>query len=407
MDRYVVEIRSRPHDEEEAARTLAAAFKVDTGKVRKLLKRLPDVVTKAVSQSEAEAVARRFREAGLEAVVRPADAPAPPTPTPPPDAVEMSAAELKRELAARQRAHAPAPIPSATVAAEVTPSVERHETVAEPRRRRGSLRRKLLAVAIIPTLLTVAGALLVTWLTARPALYDQLLATARNPAIATAASLSSALEGGIEAGTIDYLQLQETIQLTRQAFQRQNISFIVATDTAGNPLSGWFVGAESLTADVVALQNAIRDQAVSAVALGTTAQTGQSSVPTAQLVGAGGTRIEIVAQPLLSRGQPFGAVIVGVTDQEVARQVEQILINILLFSSIPVALAILIAAWRARGLSRNVLYLTEKADQISRGDLDARIELKSNDELDDLSEALERMRISMKEALERLRRRRI
>ena len=406
MDRYVVEIRSRPHDEEEAARKLAAAFKVDAGKVQGLLRRLPDVVTKAVSHAEAEAVARRFREAGLEAVVRPADTPAPPAPTPPPDAVEMSAAELQRELAARQRARLE-PTPLVTGSSPST-EVEPRETVAEPRRRRrGSLRRKLLAVAIIPTLLTVAGALLVTWLTARPALYDQLLDTARNPAIATAASLSSVLEGGIEAGTIDYLQLQETIQLTRQAFQRQNISFIVATDTAGNPLSGWFVGAESLTADVVALQNAIRDQAVSAVALGTTAQTGQSSVPTAQLVGTGGTRIEIVAQPLLSQDRPFGAVVVGVTDDEVARQVQQILVNILLFSLIPVALAILIAVGRARGLSRNVLYLTEKADQISRGDLDASVDLRSNDELDDLSEALERMRISMKEALDRLRRRRM
>jgi HAMP domain-containing protein len=407
MDRYVVEIRSRPHDEEEAARKLAAAFKVDAGKVQGLLRRLPDVVTKAVSQAEAEAVARRFREAGLEAVVRPADTPAPPAPTPPADAVEMSAAELQRELATRQRARVPESAPLVT-GSSPSAEAEVREAVAEPRRRRrGSLRRKLLAVAIIPTLLTVAGALLVTWLTARPALYDQLLDTARNPAIATAASLSSALEGEIEAGTIDYLQLQETIQLTRQAFQRQNISFIVATDTAGNPLSGWFVGAESLTADVVALQNAIRDQAVSAVALGTTAQTGQSSVPTAQLVGTGGTRIEIVAQPLLSQDQPFGAVVVGVTDQEVVRQVQQILLNILLFSLIPVALAILIAVGRARGLSRNVLYLTEKADQISRGDLDASVELRSNDELDDLSEALERMRISMKEALDRLRRRRM
>lgn len=49
---------------------------------------------------------------------------------------------------------------------------------------------------------------------------------------------------------------------------------------------------------------------------------------------------------------------------------------------------------------------TQKADEISRGDLAEPVSLRSNDELDDLSAALERMRVSMSGALERLRRRR-
>ena len=52
------------------------------------------------------------------------------------------------------------------------------------------------------------------------------------------------------------------------------------------------------------------------------------------------------------------------------------------------------------------MQLTQRADDISRGELEEQVEFRSDDELDDLAAALERMRISMRGALERLRRRR-
>jgi HAMP domain-containing protein len=67
---------------------------------------------------------------------------------------------------------------------------------------------------------------------------------------------------------------------------------------------------------------------------------------------------------------------------------------------------LLIALWRAHSISRKLRYLATRADEISRGKLAASIEFKSRDEFGRLAEALERLRISMQEALERLRRRR-
>ncbi|NLG09798.1 MAG: HAMP domain-containing protein, partial [Deinococcales bacterium] len=274
------------------------------------------------------------------------------------------------------------------------------------KRRRGSLRSKLLSTAIIPVLLAIAGALAATWFTARPALYDQLLESARNPAIATAATLSSTLERAGPDG-IDHLQLLETILITRQAFARQNLSFILATDTSGNPYSGSFLGGTSFPEESLALQNAVRERAVHAVQQGASGRSGWAEEgATSHVAAAGGQRIEIVAQPLMQGNTAIGAVVVGVTDQAVTQQVNRIVVNVLLFSLIPLLIAILIAAWRARRLTNNVLMLTRKADEISRGDLDEPVELRSNDELDDLSAALERMRVSMSGALERLRRRR-
>ncbi len=508
-DKFVVYVFAPPEGEAEAAAVkLAELLKLEPSKVSGLIKRLPDVVTRPVSEREALAAGRRFQQAGFYGEVRDAvthevhtrlegafgasgataavawadesessgpaaHQPYPQTETPEerafgrstrviepkrdateesaamvvddapragssqgagsvdddfewsdepddagafsvedPEPESMSVADRARAAvspaAAARRAAAEAAEPLAPVAvAAPEPAANAEAAVEETaRRRRGSLSSKLLTTAIIPVLLTIAGALAATWFTARPALYDQLLESARNPAIATAATLSSTLERAGGEG-IDHLQLLETILITRQAFARQNLSFILATDTSGNPYSGSFLGGTSFPEESLALQEAVRERAIHAVAQGTADRSGWAEQgATSHVEASGGQRIEIVAQPLMSGNIPIGAVVVGVTDQAVTQQVNRIVINVLLFSLIPLLLAILIATTRARRLTNNVLTLTRKADEISRGDLEEPVALRSNDELDDLSAALERMRVSMSGALERLRRRR-
>lgn len=58
-----------------------------------------------------------------------------------------------------------------------------------------------------------------------------------------------------------------------------------------------------------------------------------------------------------------------------------------------------------RGISRAASQLSLAADSISRGDLDVPIELKTGDEMETLAESIERMRTSLKAAIERMRRR--
>ncbi len=72
------------------------------------------------------------------------------------------------------------------------------------------------------------------------------------------------------------------------------------------------------------------------------------------------------------------------------------------------ALALLVAmlaALVARGIAHNIMYLTEVAERISLGELGVEIEKKGDDEFGRLAEALERMRQSLKAAIERLRKR--
>jgi HAMP domain-containing protein len=57
-------------------------------------------------------------------------------------------------------------------------------------------------------------------------------------------------------------------------------------------------------------------------------------------------------------------------------------------------------------LSRRIMYLTEAAERISVGDLEAEIEVKSKDEIGSLADAISRMQDSLRFSIERLRRRR-
>jgi methyl-accepting chemotaxis protein len=69
------------------------------------------------------------------------------------------------------------------------------------------------------------------------------------------------------------------------------------------------------------------------------------------------------------------------------------------------AAAVVAAYLVSRGITRAATHLAAVAESISRGDLDVAIEVETGDEMQDLAESLERMRASLKAAIERLRRR--
>jgi methyl-accepting chemotaxis protein len=69
-------------------------------------------------------------------------------------------------------------------------------------------------------------------------------------------------------------------------------------------------------------------------------------------------------------------------------------------------LGVALAWWVIRSVTRPVRRLVEVADNISMGDLDTSIEVTSRDEIGELQESIERMRVSLKTALERLKKQR-
>jgi len=89
--------------------------------------------------------------------------------------------------------------------------------------------------------------------------------------------------------------------------------------------------------------------------------------------------------------------------QKKTNQIRNINIIVLIAVIIIIGLCILIYGYR---LTRSITYLTEAADRISVGDLEAEIEIRSKDEIGNLADAISRMQDSLRVSIERLRRRR-
>ena len=79
--------------------------------------------------------------------------------------------------------------------------------------------------------------------------------------------------------------------------------------------------------------------------------------------------------------------------------------TILIVTLVALVLAIGAAIYAAQLLTKPIIELTEAANRISLGELDVPITVASTDEIGTLGESLDRMRISLKQAIERLRKR--
>jgi HAMP domain-containing protein len=79
--------------------------------------------------------------------------------------------------------------------------------------------------------------------------------------------------------------------------------------------------------------------------------------------------------------------------------------NLILISAIfgITLLGIVVVLFLANRIIKPILYLTARADDISKGELEEKVRVSTNDEIESLAQALERLRESVKIALDRLK----
>ena len=71
-----------------------------------------------------------------------------------------------------------------------------------------------------------------------------------------------------------------------------------------------------------------------------------------------------------------------------------------------VIFAVLLSVLFSRRVTQPLLHLADVANRISLGELDVKVASRTNDEIGVLADSIRRMQISLKAAIERLRRRR-
>ena len=96
---------------------------------------------------------------------------------------------------------------------------------------------------------------------------------------------------------------------------------------------------------------------------------------------------------------------VGVPNSQAAANLRNTLLLVLGVSLLALGLAAVLAVRAARRVVQPIEQLVKVADAISMGDFSRPVQAGRNDEIGDLAQALERMRLSLSAAMERLRRR--
>ncbi len=103
-------------------------------------------------------------------------------------------------------------------------------------------------------------------------------------------------------------------------------------------------------------------------------------------------------------GQPLGTVYTGIDYRVINDEKLKLFIPLFIALLLIVLGASVVAAAFANRLVRPIVAAAEQANRISLGDLERTVEIESNDEVGDLLNSLERMRVSLKSVIGRLRR---
>ncbi|WP_350242693.1 HAMP domain-containing protein [Deinococcus sonorensis] len=356
----------------------------------------------------------------LTTVIAPVE-PAPVIPAAP--SAEDAWADFTGSLASSSTTSVSEPEPEANVV-----SVEAAEERVE--RRRSSLSRSVLTAALLPLLLATVATVVTVFVT-EPRLQRTLLSqNAQAVAVAVASNLDTSDQNTVYA-QIDTLLKRSTVGFVQvelpdgTTFFRSKtpdtdgpLSVKVANWVQGHPGSSSFVQKGS-AADAYRYQLGLLEQVgatsseqANSLRKAIAEPANQRSSTTTYVLSRIGVSSSQQGDRVIGEPQDLQAsnllynIAVGVPSNDAQTALRRNLLVIFSLSLLFFVVAALMAARTARRIVEPIERLVKAADAISMGDLERPVRPERNDEIGDLAEALERMRLSLEAAMERLRRRR-
>lgn len=259
-------------------------------------------------------------------------------------------------------------------------------------KKQARLGRKLTRSVLLAVVLASLGGLLVAATSQWFALQEQARVEASLATLASASNLSRFVE---DNGDISQLPLLPSPVPEQDRLESR---FVISTNASAQFFSAW-PESVTLTQDV---QDAVIAQANSAIEsrMGTQVELDMSDnanpfVP----------RLILSAEPLEHGSAIVGSVVTGYSYEPMLLQAVRSFGRTALFSLIPLLFAFLLGYLTVRRHTKGLFELISRADAVSKGHLDERIDVQTNDELKTLSVSLERLRVSTQASLDRLRNR--
>ncbi len=286
-----------------------------------------------------------------------------------------------------------------------------------------SLRWKILPLAILPVLL-LGGAWLTDTFTSRAKTSEGLLVRG---ALQTAALFSKQVLSGVDdatGGLNTPVNLAIVQQNVTDLFKAQvlPLTHVAVTDATGKLIAvydqdfdGSQIGTSKFNDPVGTYQKLAPENVTTLENIGTlnisqdtkdALQFGENPNPEnpfAQIfTDASGKTKYFVAYPIENK---LGSVHLGLDARTIGEPAARSINITLIVLAVTLALVSAIASYFANAISKRLLNLANLADKVSMGDLEQAISASSKDEIGDLAQALERMRISLKAAVARISRR--
>ena len=435
---YFVEVNDSKEDiiAETSLELLARALGISEQGVNKLLARVPGAVTKAIPKPQAKKIAENFAKAGISTKVQEFGKTSPSkTPTtisnvkPKTTSTSATAVKVKTETITETKPKAipetketPVSIDKAVAekasqtdskdqAIEIR-AEERKETITDSVKSssitelnsadlykpifKTKLWRKIFSISSTTALLLFFANMAIFWFAIRPILQEQLIMARLEPSLVSSASLSDNVAVKNDSLIVSPQLLTQLVK----TIDTKSIDFLVISDLNAKTVTNWHPN--------FAIDNNLEQEILKQAQLAVKGNTGiykQNETGLLQKI-ISPNAISIAYQPLLKDSQIVGATILGIANTSINNLLNRIFLLWLVLSLIPLALSYLISALGSHKIAKNMITIGRSADEISRGNLSTEIEPQSNDELQHISNALERLRVSMSEALIRLRRRR-
>ncbi len=285
-----------------------------------------------------------------------------------------------------------------------------------------SLQWKILPLAILPVLL-LGGAWLTDTFTSRAKTSEGLLVRG---ALQTAALFSRQVLSGVDDATgglntpVNLAIVQQNVVDLFKA-QVLPLTHVAVTDATGKLIAvydqdfnGSLVGASKFNDPVGTYKRLSPNEVTTLERIGAInvgqdtrnalqlAENPNPKNPFAQIsTETAGNKAYFVAYPIDNR---LGSVHLALDARTIGEPAARSINITLIVLAFTLALVSAIASYFANAISRRMLNLASLADKVSMGDLEQAITATSKDEIGDLAQALERMRISLRAAVNRISR---
>lgn len=115
-----------------------------------------------------------------------------------------------------------------------------------------------------------------------------------------------------------------------------------------------------------------------------------------------GEKIWDISSPIMVKGKHWGAFRVGLSLKKIEYEKRQVIISTVLTMSSILLVSLLAVFFSVKMILSPLKGLTEAASKLAEGNIEKKVELKSEDELGKLADVLERLRFSLKAAMERI-----